>query len=72
MGRDTVSDDEIKGYAVFVKVEKVRMPLLTDDPDKVKAMVDDTSPERMVAYAVLKLGATAEHGVWTYVGTETA
>lgn len=67
-----MSDQTIKGYAVFVKVEKVRMPLLTADPDKVKAMVDDTGPERLVAYAVLKLGATAEHGAWTYVGTESA
>lgn len=66
-----MSDQTIKGYAVFAKVETVRMPLLTDDRAEIQAMVDDTGPERMVVYALLKLGTSAEHGEWTYVGTES-
>ena len=64
--------EEIKGYAVFVKASTVRMPLLTDDPDKVKAMVDDVGATGCVAMALLQLGASAEDGDWTYVGTESA
>lgn len=65
-------DQTVKGYAVFVKTETVRMPLLTADPDKARALVDDVGTQKLVAMALLRYGATADHGDWTYIGTEPA